>query len=222
MPGPRAYRRKFRKKNSSSRSPYRGCLPAKNAGPGSLIQESGGRDVGISVAAAKRITRIVRTELVMQTLGLVCQSGEIIIVECVRRTGEHLVLWRRCALESDIILHEPLVKYSAVIGLYGGASHIRRGRQGVIMIPGIQMDAETDLPHIVGAFCALRRRACAGQSREQQRGENGEDGNNDQELNQGEAGAHLAVWCHNSLDSSPGYASRWRRTSTASARTRAH
>ena len=151
----------------------------------------------------------------MQTPGLVGQAG-IIIIKYVRRAGKDLVLRRRCALEADIILHEPLVEYGGMIGFYGVPSHIRRGRQGVAIIPGIQMDAETDLPHIVDAIRALRRRFCAGQSREQQRGENAEDGNNHQKLNQGEAGTHLAVCCHNSLDSSSGYASRWRRTTRVS------
>ena len=115
----------------------------------------------------------------MQTLGFVCQAWKIII-ECVRWTGEQLVLRRRCAVESDVIFHEPLVKNCGVISFYGVPSHIWRGRQGVAIIPGIQVYAETDLAQIVEAIRPLRRRFCARQGWQHQRGENGDDGNDHQ------------------------------------------
>ena len=50
-----------------------------------------------------------------------------------------------------------------------------------------------DLPKIIHAGGSLRLGFRTAQSRQQQRGKYGEDGNNDQQLNQGECGRGLQI-----------------------------
>ena len=62
----------------------------------------------------------------------------------------------------------------------------RHGWQGVIIISGIQLDGDVDLFQIVQTRRSLGARLCTGQSRQQQRGENGDDGNDHQQFNERE------------------------------------
>jgi len=112
----------------------------------------------------------------MQTQGVAGQAGPV-IVEAVRRTGEQLIPRRRCVLQSNIVLHEPLVEYAAVIRAQRIPIHVGRGGQRVAIIRGIQMDAQADLSQIAEAIRPMCRRLGVGQSRQQQRRKDANDRN---------------------------------------------
>lgn len=99
-------------------------------------------------------------------------------------------------MEPDVSFHKPLVKYHGMIGFQGISSHIRRSGQGVAIVHRVEMQAETDLTQVIDAGCALRRCLGSRQSRKQQRCEDRDDGNDDQQLDQGEPRFSVAASFH--------------------------
>ena len=108
----------------------------------------------------------------------------VAIIEGVRRAGKKLVVRRGWAAQAIVTLGQllektPLVPPRHVIGNDDAG-------QGVIVIAGIQLYAQTDLFQVVQADRSLRPGFGPGQNRQHQGGENGDDGNHHEKLNQRE------------------------------------
>jgi hypothetical protein len=81
-----------------------------------------------------------------------------------------------------------------------GNSDQQRSGQGIAIVVSIHLNPEGNLPQIADTNNALRPRFGEPQRREQQGGENGDDGDDHHELGQGETRFLAAVSIHALLD----------------------
>ncbi len=155
-----------------------------------------GHGVRPQIQPAEPVARIIRPRIVVHAGMDERCIVRVEIIKRVGRAGEELVLGRGLPGQAVVALGEfleetPLIRPGHAVG-------DDDVRQRVVVVAGIQMDADADLPQIADAIRPLRRRLGMRQRRQQQRRQNGDDGDDHQQFNQRERRALPvnACWIH--------------------------
>ena len=160
------------------------CLPAPRIG-------------SLAIPAIEGIARIVGERFLAKTWIVVASAAATPgVIKCVGRTGEEFLGRSRFPGVTVIIFHIFPVKL--VVGF--GADKTSRKHNATAMIVGLHPRREVDLFQIVQTHGLFGPRFRTGRDRQQQRGQNRHNGDNHQQLYQGEAGSSFDVSAHTRLD----------------------